>query len=214
MILTFIEIREGKIKKSSLEALREAKTAGRRAGTYPSAAVLVGPAVECFAIRGFRLRRGARSSSREPGLAHYSAQGYARALATSSEETPPRPSFSPRHGHGPGPGAAARGQARGRAGLRLHDGRRQGRPARVHPADLRRQGLSDGLGLRSTPADRDARPNVFPSTRTQARPARSSRRRSRFRTARSRAGGRDLSGKAEPRSTSPKPRSSSPAAGG
>jgi electron transfer flavoprotein alpha subunit len=79
MLLVFIEIREGKIKKSSLEALGEA---GRRAAELGATvgAALVGPAeagldAELFARGAARVYRLENAL-----LADYSAQGYALAL--------------------------------------------------------------------------------------------------------------------------------------
>ncbi len=79
MLLVFIETREGKIKKSSLEALGEGARRAAELGT-DAAAALVGPAdagqdAELFA-------RGASKVYRLENalLADYSAQGYALAL--------------------------------------------------------------------------------------------------------------------------------------
>jgi electron transfer flavoprotein alpha subunit len=92
MLLVFIEIREGKIKKSSLEALGEA---GRRAAELGTdvGATLVGPAdagldAELFA-------RGASKVYRleHPLLADYSAQGYALALRELVDELRPAAVF-------------------------------------------------------------------------------------------------------------------------
>ncbi|MGD0782209.1 MAG: electron transfer flavoprotein subunit alpha/FixB family protein, partial [Candidatus Aminicenantales bacterium] len=74
MILTFIEIRDGKIKKSSLEALSEAK---RRAGEMDAAAaaVLVGPESAAAELRAHGAAKVYLLEN--PQLDAYSAQGYA-----------------------------------------------------------------------------------------------------------------------------------------
>ncbi len=90
MILTFIEIRDGKIKKSSLEALSEAK---RRAGELgaDANAVLVGPESAAAELRA----HGAAKVYvlENPQLDAYSAQGYAAALSEAVRETAPAAVF-------------------------------------------------------------------------------------------------------------------------
>jgi len=92
MILTFIEIRDGKIKKSSFEALseaaRRAADLGLRAG-----AVIVGPADAGLDADLFA--RGAAKVFRleSPALAAYSAQGYALALKGLVDEVKPAAVF-------------------------------------------------------------------------------------------------------------------------
>jgi electron transfer flavoprotein alpha subunit len=92
MILIFIETREGKIKKSSWEALGEAKRTAATLGV-PVGAVLVGPAAECLDPEIFS--RGAAKAFllESPALADYSAQGFAVALAGLIEETAPQAVF-------------------------------------------------------------------------------------------------------------------------
>jgi electron transfer flavoprotein alpha subunit len=79
MIAVFIETRDGKIKKSSLEALGEAK---RRAGELKtgSAAVLVGANVAGLASELGVHGPGKIFCLENPALADYSAQGYGHAL--------------------------------------------------------------------------------------------------------------------------------------
>jgi electron transfer flavoprotein alpha subunit len=92
MILVFIETREGKVKKSSWEALGEAK---RKAGELgvPSAAVFIGAAADCVNPEVFS--RGAERVFllEDPRLADYSTQGFAIALADLALETKPQAVF-------------------------------------------------------------------------------------------------------------------------
>jgi electron transfer flavoprotein alpha subunit len=85
MIAVFIETRDGKIKKSSLEALAEAR---RRAGELGvgTAAVLVGSAVDGPAAGLAGHGPGQVFGLEHPALADYSAQGYGRALADFARE--------------------------------------------------------------------------------------------------------------------------------
>jgi len=80
MIAVFMETRDGKVKKSSLEALSEAK---RRAGDMgiEAAAVLVGGAVATLAPGAFALGAARVYALESPALADYSSQVYAMALA-------------------------------------------------------------------------------------------------------------------------------------
>ena len=92
MLLVFIETRDGRIKKSSLEALGEASRRAAERG-LPAVAALVGPAdagldADLFArgaVRVFRLE--------SPALAAYSAQGYALALKGLVDEIKPAAVF-------------------------------------------------------------------------------------------------------------------------
>jgi len=94
MILTFIETRDGKVKKSSLEAFSEAK---RKAGEMglPAAAVLVGPAGGEAAADLFKYGPSTVFHLEAPALAAYSAQGFALALAELVRETSPKAVFLP-----------------------------------------------------------------------------------------------------------------------
>jgi len=92
MILTLIEMRDGKIKKSSFEALgeaaRRAADLGRTAG-----AVIAGPADAACDAELFA--RGAAKVYRleSPSLGAYSAQGYALALRGLVDEVKPAAVF-------------------------------------------------------------------------------------------------------------------------
>ncbi|MCJ7587386.1 MAG: electron transfer flavoprotein subunit alpha/FixB family protein [Candidatus Aminicenantes bacterium] len=89
MILVFLEIREGKIKKSSLEVLSEG---ARRAGEMNAAlaAAAVGPFDRALAAEVFGL--GARTLYHldGPALEKYSSQGFALALAGLAAEVKPK----------------------------------------------------------------------------------------------------------------------------
>jgi len=80
MIAAYLEIRDGKIKKSSLEALSEAR---RRAGEMglETAAVLAGASVADLAPSAFALGAAKVFIIEDPDLAVYSSQAYAIALA-------------------------------------------------------------------------------------------------------------------------------------
>ncbi|MCX6574076.1 MAG: electron transfer flavoprotein subunit alpha/FixB family protein [Candidatus Aminicenantes bacterium] len=80
MIAAYLEIRDGKIKKSSLEVLSEAR---RRAGEMglETAAVLVGASVAGLAPSAFALGAAKVYAVENPALADYSSQAYAVALA-------------------------------------------------------------------------------------------------------------------------------------
>jgi electron transfer flavoprotein alpha subunit len=88
MIAVFCETREGKIKKSSLEALSEA---GRRAGELgvAAAAVLAGDAVAGLAPGAFAAGAAKAYVIEDPGLAAYSSQAHAAALAAFAEQEKP-----------------------------------------------------------------------------------------------------------------------------
>ena len=80
MIAVFMEARDGKIKKSSLEALSEAKRRAEEMGAE-TAAVLVGASVAGLAPAAFALGAAKVYALESPALADYSSQAYALALA-------------------------------------------------------------------------------------------------------------------------------------
>jgi electron transfer flavoprotein alpha subunit len=92
MIAVFIETRDGKIKKASLEALSEAK---RRAGDLGigTAAVLVGGSVGSLAAELGPQGPAKIFCLENPALADYSAQGFGNALAGFVRETGPAALF-------------------------------------------------------------------------------------------------------------------------
>jgi len=160
MILTFVETRDGKVKKSSLEALSEAK---RRAGEMglQTAAVLVGPAGDEAPAEAAKYGPARVYHLESPALAAYSAQGFARALADLAKETSPKAVFFA--GTAMGRDLAPRLAAR--LGVSL-------------AADCTKVSVRDGglvftrpiyagkailtLALKSSPAVASLRPNVFP----------------------------------------------------
>jgi electron transfer flavoprotein alpha subunit len=94
MIAVFLETRDGKIKKSSFEALSEA---GRRAAELGvgTAAVLVGGAVAELAPGAFAYGAAKVYVMENELLADYSAQGYALALTALAAEIRPEALFFP-----------------------------------------------------------------------------------------------------------------------
>ncbi len=158
MILTFIETRDGKIKKSSLETLSEAKRRADEMG-WPAAAVLVGgeglaPELHAHgAARVFVLENAQ--------LDAYSAQGYAMALADLVRETAPAAVFFAASAMGKdlAPRLAARlgvSMASDCTKLAVKDGALEfTRPIYAGKAFLT-------LALKSSPALATLRPNVFP----------------------------------------------------
>lgn len=80
MIAVYMEIREGKIKKGSLEALGEAKRKAGETGGQ-AAAVLVGAAVEGLAAGLAAFGADKVYCLENPALEGYSSQGHAKALA-------------------------------------------------------------------------------------------------------------------------------------
>jgi electron transfer flavoprotein alpha subunit len=160
MIAVFIETRDGKIKKSSLEALAEAK---RKAGTMDveTAAVLVGSDVQGYAAGLQAYGPGRIFCLENPTLADYSAQGYGRALCGFIRETGADILFlaatamgkdlAPRVAAGLGAGLASDCTR-----ITVKDGKLEfTRPIYAGKAFLT-------LTLASTPQIATLRPNVFP----------------------------------------------------
>jgi len=88
MILVYMEIRDGKIKKSSLEALSEARRRGEELGLETSA-VLVGREVEGLAAEAFRYGAGKVYVLENALLSQYSSSGYTEALFSLVQELKP-----------------------------------------------------------------------------------------------------------------------------
>ena len=88
MILVFIEVREGKVKKSSLEALSEAKRRAEDLKTEVTA-VLIGHKVENLASEVFPFGASKVYVLENSLLRNYSTAGYAHALHSLAEETKP-----------------------------------------------------------------------------------------------------------------------------
>ena len=160
MILTFIEIRDGKIKKSSLETLSEAKRRADELGAS-AAAVLAGPESAAAELRA----HGAAKIyfMENPELAAYSAQGYAAALAEVVKTTAPAAVFfaATALGKDLAPRLAARlgaAMASDCTRIAVKDGALEfTRPIYAGKALLT-------MALKSRPALATLRPNVFPVT--------------------------------------------------
>ena len=88
MILVFIEVREGKVKKSSLEALSEARRRAEDLKTEATA-VLIGHNVENLASEVFPFGASKVYVLENSLLRNYSAAGCAHALHSLAEETKP-----------------------------------------------------------------------------------------------------------------------------
>ncbi len=88
MILVYLEIRDSKVKKSSLEVLSEAKRRGEELG-METAAVLVGHGVESLASEAFRYGASRAYILENSLLNHYSPSGYSQALLSLAEEVKP-----------------------------------------------------------------------------------------------------------------------------
>jgi electron transfer flavoprotein alpha subunit len=88
MILVFIETREGKVKKSSLEVLSEGK---RRAGDLntEAQAVLIGHGIEGLAPEVFPFGASKVYVLENTLLSHYSTSGFSQALVSLVEEIKP-----------------------------------------------------------------------------------------------------------------------------
>jgi electron transfer flavoprotein alpha subunit len=88
MLLVYIESRDGKVKKSSLEALSEAKRRGDEMG-METGAVLVGHGVDTLSSEVFPHGASKVFVLENALLSHYSPSGYAWALLSLIEEIKP-----------------------------------------------------------------------------------------------------------------------------
>lgn len=88
MILVFIEVREGKVKKSSLEVLSEGRRRAKEMNSDVDA-VIVGHNVEDLAHEVFPYGASKVYVLENSFFSHYSAQSYAHALVTLVEEIKP-----------------------------------------------------------------------------------------------------------------------------
>jgi len=160
MIAVFMEIRDGKIKKSSLEALSEAK---RRAGELgvEAAAVLVGGAVGSLAPGAFALGAAKVFVVENGSLADYSSQAYALALAEFVGQAKPAALFfaATAMGRDLAPRVAARLGA-GLASDCVKIAVKAGALEFTRPIYAGKAFLS--LTLKSTPKLATLRPNMFP----------------------------------------------------
>jgi electron transfer flavoprotein alpha subunit len=160
MIAVYIEIRDAKVKKSSFEALSEAKRRADDLG-IPAAAVLVGHGVEGLAA-GLGAYGAAKAFCLDNvALAEYASQGYAKALTDFVNDVRPEALFFPATAMGRdlAPRVAAAlgaGLASDCTSVATADGRLVfTRPVFAGKAVLT-------LRLTSTPQIATLRPNVFP----------------------------------------------------
>jgi electron transfer flavoprotein alpha subunit len=166
MIAAYLEIRDGKIKKSSLETLSEARRKAQELGVE-AAAVLAGAAVADLAPAAFALGAKKVYAIEDQALAGYSSQVYAIALAAFAAEVKPAALFfaATAMGKDLAPRVAARlgaGLATDCTKVAVQDGTLQfTRPIYAGKAFLT-------LRLRSSPQIATLRPNVFPLGETGA----------------------------------------------
>jgi electron transfer flavoprotein alpha subunit len=160
MIATYLETRDGKIKKSSLETLSEAV---RRAGELgvPAVAVLAGAAVGGLAEGAAAQGAAKVYVIEDPALGAYSSQGYAAALAAFAAEAKPQAFFfaATAMGRDLAPRVAARlgaGLASDCVKVSVKDGKLEF----VRPIYAGKAFLTFTLG--ASPALATLRPNVFP----------------------------------------------------
>jgi len=160
MILVFIEIREGNIKKSSLEALSEGK---RRADEMATevAAVLIGHNLESLSSYIFHYGASKVYLLENSLLSHYSPEGFAQALFSLVEEAKPEIIFfsATSMGKDLAPRLAAK------LGVSLasdctHTATREGKLEVVRPIFAGKAFLI--LSFNSCPQMASLRPNVFP----------------------------------------------------
>jgi electron transfer flavoprotein alpha subunit len=160
MILVFIETREGKIKKSSLEALSEAKRRGDELGSEVAAALL-GPGMDCLNPDVFSYGAAKVFLLENARLGAYSSQGYAAALHGLAQELQPNVIFfaATAMGKDLAPRLAAKldvGLASDCTKVAVQEGRLEfTRPIYAGKAFLL-------VRLKSSPQLATLRPNVFP----------------------------------------------------
>lgn len=166
MILTYIEVREGRIKASSLETLAEAS---RRAAELGSAAeaVLIGPGLE-----GLSPELAAAGAAKvrildHPGLADYATPAFAAVLADAVRTASPEAVFLPATAMGKdlAPRLAARlGVSMASDCTKVEI--REGRLVFTRPVYAGKAFLS--LALASKPAIATLRPHIFPASAAPA----------------------------------------------
>lgn len=161
MILVYTEIREGKIKKASLEALSEAKRRAREIETEVKA-VLAGENVEGLCSQLFSYGASQVYVLDSPLLSNYSSSGYTQALYSLVEEVNPQIIFFP---------ATAMGQdlaprLAAKLGVSLatdciHTEIKDGRLEVIRPIFAGKAYAT--VNLKSSPQMATLRPNVFPA---------------------------------------------------
>ncbi len=160
MIAVYMELRDGKIKKSSLEALSEAKRRAADLGC-DAVAVLAGSGIEASAADAFGAGASRAYVLESPALAEYSAQGFALALTEWAGKARPAAVLfaATAMGRDLAPRVAARlgvGLVSDCTGVAVKDGKLEfTRPIYSGKAVLR-------CSLRSSPQLATLRPNVFP----------------------------------------------------
>jgi electron transfer flavoprotein alpha subunit len=160
MILVFIETRDGGIKKSSLEALSEAKRRGAELG-WDVAAVFAGTIPDTTAAEVFPYGASKAYVLESPTLADHSSQGFARVLTSLVGELKPAAMFfsATAMGRDLAPRVAAAlgvSLASDCTKLTVKDGRLEfTRPVFAGKALLT-------VALKASPAMATLRPNVFP----------------------------------------------------
>ena len=160
MIAAYLEIRDGKIKKSSLEALSEAKRRAQDLG-QETAAVLAGAAVADLAPTAFGLGASQVYLLEDQALANYSSQGNAIALAAFAAEAKPAALFFAATAMGKD--LAPRVAARLGAGLAtdcIKIAAKDGTLEYTRPIYAGKAFLT--VRLKSSPQIATLRPNVFP----------------------------------------------------
>ncbi len=166
MILAYIETRDNKVKKASLETLSEAR---RRAADMnaEAAAVLMGAGGESLAGELFSHGATRVYLLDHPALAKYSTQDYAAALAILTQKANPLAVFFPATSMGKdlAPRLAARlGVAVASDCIRVEV--REGQLEFTRPIFAGKAILT--LKLKSSPQVATLRPNVFPVERVEA----------------------------------------------
>lgn len=168
MFLVYIETRDGKVKKSSLEILSEAKRRASELG-QEVAASLVGPNMECFNPEIFSYGASKVFLLENPQLSQYSSQGYTQALFELAREISPKAIlFAATYlGKDLAPRLAAKLQvslASDCTKVRVKDGKLEfTRPIYAGKAFIT-------FNLKSSPQLATLRPNVFPLAEPQNRP--------------------------------------------
>jgi len=160
MIAAYLEIRDGKIKKSSLEALSEARRRAAELGVG-TAAVLVGAGVADKAAEAFAAGASKVYVLENASLADYSTQAYAIALAGFAAEAKPAALFfaATAMGKDLAPRVAARlgaALATDCTKVTVQDG------ALVFTRPIYAGKAFLSLRLKSSPQIATLRPNVFP----------------------------------------------------
>ncbi len=160
MILVYMEIRENEIKKSSLEALSEAKRRADDLGTEVGAAI-VGHNLENMASKVFPYGASKAYLMENSLLTHYSPEGYAKALYLLVEEIETEAIFfsATAMGKDLAPRLAAK------LGVSLASDctkteAKEGKLEFLRPIYAGKAFLA--LGLNSSPQVATLRPNVFP----------------------------------------------------